>query len=151
MYWGVQVQSQASNGKDWLVVSLHWNAFEVVKRSNGKDLYLLSTLYKDMGNNLNLIVSDIEFLLEVKSTALLHYMLCTRKKILFALHFTVFWQLDKRGEWVFDNFKNFIFEFGTLIRFFFRVLVEVGVTIGLFRKMFVDDVEIVFLLSVTIS
>ena len=33
-----------------------------------------------MGNNLNLIVSDIEFLLEVKSTALLHYMLCTRKK-----------------------------------------------------------------------
>ena len=73
-----------------------------------------------------------------------------RKKILFALHFTVFWQPDKRGELLFNNLKKFIFEFGTLIRFFFRAIVEVGVTIGLFPKAFVDDVDIVFVLPVTI-
>ena len=72
-----------------------------------------------MGNDLNLLVSDTEFLLEVESTALLHCMVCTGKEILFALHFTVFWQLDKREELVFDNFKKIIFESGTLIRFFF--------------------------------
>ena len=33
---------------------------------------------------------------------------------------------------------------------FFRVLVEVGVTIGLFPKTFVYDVDIVFVLPVTI-
>ena len=77
-------------------------------------------------------------------------MVCTGKEILFPLYFTVFWQLDKIGELLFDNFKKIIFEFGTLIRFFFRVLVEVGVTIGLFQKTFVDDVEIVFVLIVII-
>ena len=46
--------------------------FEVVERSSDKDLSLLSTLYKDMGNDWNLLVSDTEFLLEVESTALLH-------------------------------------------------------------------------------
>ena len=72
------------------------------------------------------------------------------KEILFAVHFPVLWQLDKRGELVFYNFKKIIFEFGTLIRFFFRVLVEVGVTIGLFPKTFLDDVDMVFVLPVTI-
>ena len=95
-------------------------------------------------------MSDTELLLEVEWTDLLHCMLFIGKKILFALHFTVFWQLDKRGELVFDNLKKFIFEFGTLIRFFFRVLVEVVVTIGLFPKAFVHDVDIVFVLPVTI-
>ena len=78
--------------------------FDVVERSSGKDLYLLSTLYKDMMNDWNLLASDTEFLLEVESTALLHGMVFMGKEILFALHFTVFWQLDKRGELVFDNF-----------------------------------------------
>ena len=100
------------------LVSLHWNSFEVVERSNGKDLSLLSTLYKDIGNDSNLLLSNTEFLLEVESTALLQCMVFIGKEILFALHFTVFWQLDKRGELVFDNLKKFIFEFGTLIRFF---------------------------------
>ena len=72
------------------------------------------------------------------------------KEILFILHFTVFWQLDKRGELLFDNLKKVIFEFGTLMRFFFRVLVEVGVTIGLFPRSFPDDVDIVFVLYITI-
>ena len=71
------------------------------------------------------------------------------KEVLFALHFTVFCQLDKRRKLVFDNFKKITFEFGTRIRFFFRVLVEVEVTIGLFPKTFVDDVDIVFVLPVT--
>ena len=83
--------------------------FEVVERSSGKDLSLLATLYKDMGNDWNLLVSDTEFLLEVESTALLHWMVLMGKEILFALHFTVFWQLDKRGELVFDKLKKFIF------------------------------------------
>ena len=87
--------------------------FEVVERSSGKDLSLLATLYKDMGNDWNLLVSDTEFLLEVESTALLHWMVLTGKEILFALHFTVFWQLDKRGELVFDNFKKFLWIWNT--------------------------------------
>ena len=48
--------------------------FDVVERSSGKDLYLLSTLYKDMMNDWNLLASDTEFLLEIESTALLHGM-----------------------------------------------------------------------------
>ena len=87
--------------------------FEVVERSSDKDLSLLSTLYKDMGNDWNLLVSDTEFLLEVESTALLHWMVFMGKEILFALHFTVFWQLDKRGELVFDNFKKFLWIWNT--------------------------------------
>ena len=87
--------------------------FEVVERSSGKDLSLLATLYKDMGNDWNLLVSDTEFLLEVESTALLHWMVLMGKEILFALHFTVFWQLDKRGELVFDNFKKFLWIWNT--------------------------------------
>ena len=51
---------------------------------------------------------------------------------------------------VFDNFKKIIFEFGTLIWFFLRVLVEIGVTIVVFPKAFADDVDIVFVLPVTI-
>ena len=84
------------------------------------------------------------------STALLHYIVFIGKELLFALHFTVFWKLDKRGKLVFDNLKKIIFEFGIVIKFFFRVLVEVGVTIGLFPKTFVDDVNIVFVLHVTV-
>ena len=87
--------------------------FEVVERSSGKDLSLLSTLYKDMGNDWNLLVSDTEFLLEVESTALLHWIAFMGKEVLFALHFTVFWQLDKRGELVFDNFKKFLWIWNT--------------------------------------
>ena len=87
--------------------------FEVVERSSGKDLSLLATLYKDMGNDWNLLVSDTEFLLEVESTALLHWMVLMGKEILFALHFTVFWKLDKRGELVFDNFKKFLWIWNT--------------------------------------
>ena len=41
-----------------------------------------------MGSDLNLFVSDTEFLLEVESAVLLHCMVCTGKEILFALHFT---------------------------------------------------------------
>ena len=37
--------------------------------------------------------------------------------------------------------KKVIFEFGTHIRLFLRVLVEVGVIICLFPKTFVDDVD----------
>ena len=54
---------------------------------------------------------------------------------------------------VFDNIKKIIFEFGAIIRFFFTVLVgvlPVGVTISLFLKTFVYDVDIVFVLPVTI-
>ena len=71
-------------------------------------------------------------------------------EILFALHFTVFWQHDKRGELVFNDLKKCIFEFGTLIGFLFRVPVKVGLTIGLFPKTFVDGVDIVFVIHVTI-
>ena len=47
--------------------------------------------------------------------------------------------------------KKVIFEFGTHIRLFFRVLVEVGVIICLFPKTFVDDVDsICIVLPVTI-
>ena len=45
---------------------------------------------------------------------------------------------------LFDNFKKIIFEFGTLIWFFLRVLVEIEVTIAIFPKTFVDDVDLVF-------
>ena len=134
----------------WTSVSLHWNAFEVVERSNGKDLFLLSTLYKDIRNYWNLLVTDTEFLLEVEPTSLLYCMVFIGSEMLFTLHFTVFWQLVKIGELVFDDLKTFIFEFGTFIRFFFRVLVQVGVTIVLFTKIFADDVDIVFVLPVTI-
>ena len=71
-----------------------------------------------MGNDWNLLMSGTEFLLEVKSTVLLHCIVFIGKEILFALHFTVFWKLEKREKLVFDNLKKFIFEFGTLIRFF---------------------------------
>ena len=91
-----------------------------------------------MGNDCNLLVLDTEFSLEVKSTALLHCMVFIGNEILFVLDFTVFWQLDEKGE------------FGTLTRFFFGVLVEVGVTSDPFPKSFFGDVEIVFLLHVTI-
>ena len=131
-------------------LSVHWNAFEVVERSNGKDLFLLSTLYKDIRNYWNLLVTDTEFLLEVEPTSLLYCMVFIGSEMLFTLHFTVFWQLVKIGELVFDDLKTFIFEFGTFIRFFFRVLVQVGVTIVLFTKIFADDVDIVFVLPVTI-
>ena len=134
----------------WTSVSLHWNAFEVVERSNGKDLFLLSTLYKDIRNYWNLLVTDTEFLLEVEPTSLLYCMVFIGSEMLFTLHFTVFWQLVKIGELVFDDLKTFIFEFGTFIRFFFRILVQVGVTIVLFTKIFADDVDIVFVLPVTI-
>ena len=59
----------------------------MVERSNNKDLSLLSTLYKDIGNDWNLLVSDTKFLLEVESTALLHYMVFIGKEILFPLQF----------------------------------------------------------------
>ena len=42
--------------------------------SNGKDLSLLSTLYKDIGSDWNLLVSDTDVLMEVESTTLLHCM-----------------------------------------------------------------------------
>ena len=35
----------------WSPVSLHQKTFKVVERSNGRDWSLLSTLYKDMGND----------------------------------------------------------------------------------------------------
>ena len=60
-------------------------------------------------------MSDTKVLVEL--TALLHCMVFIGKGILFPLHFTVFRQLDKRGELLFDNSKKFIFEFGTLNRF----------------------------------
>ena len=46
---------------------------------------ILSTLYEDMGNDLNLPVSDTEFLGMVKSTSLLQSMLFIDKEILFVL------------------------------------------------------------------
>ena len=98
-------------------------------------------------------MSDTDFLLEVESTASLHCKVFIGKEMLFALHYNVFWQLDKRGELVFDNIKKIIFEFGAIIRFFFTVLVgvlPVGVTISLFLKTFVYDVDIVLVLPVTI-
>ena len=119
----------------WTPVSLHWNAFEAVERSSGKDLSSLSALSKDIGNDWNLPVSDTKVLLEL--TALLHCMVFIGKEILFPLHYTVFRQLDKRGELLFDNSKKLDF-------------VEVAVTTGLFSKTFVDDVDIELLLPATI-
>ena len=83
-------------------------------------------------------MTDTEFLLEVEPTSLLYCMVSIGREMLFTLQL------------VFDDLKTFTFEFRTLIRFFFRVLVEVAVTIVLFTKTFADDVDIVFVLPVTI-
>ena len=57
--------------------------------------------------------------------------------------------LIKEENWLL-TVKKVTFEFGTLIRFFFRVLEAVEVATGLFPKTFVGDVDIVFALHVTI-
>ena len=89
----------------WTTVSLHWNAFDIIERGNGKDLSLLSTLYKYMGNGCNLLVLDTELSLKVKSTTLLYCMVFIGNEILFVLDFTVFWQFYERGQLVFDDLK----------------------------------------------
>ena len=83
-----------------------------------------------MGNDWNLLVSDTELLMRVEWTAFLH---CT----------------VSIGKSYFLPYICFIFGFETLVGFFFRVLVELGVTIGLFSKTFVGDVHMTLFLHVT--
>ena len=76
---------------------------------------------------------------------------CVQEKKYYLFYILLFSDnLIKDENWYLAVLKNLSLNLEHLLDSFFRVLVEAGVTIGFFPKTFVDDVDIVFVLPVTI-